>query len=877
MSRGRLLPLCLAGAVAVAVAGVVLVAAPAQAATHTLRGVVHDAAGAPVAGLGVSYAFGTSQPLETTAGDGSYEIAVPDGEEAQLLLQGAYQGARLIALTQKFVMSGDRTEDATLPVGAVARLTIDDGEGVPLAGATVSAERFALTPTSGGLDLVSRLDGSDCSSDAAGHCDLSALRGGTIQYFDVTPPGSSAAIRLDGMETPDAVNEKTLVVSQPVVSGHVRTDSGTPVAGATVRLVHGTTAETATTDPDGGFSVTSSQGGDAVLTVDGTVTDGGRSAQFSVTTSSFSLSGTRTEDLTLPPLSTLAIHVRDSLGAPVAGARVTLEGAGSERTGATPTGLAYTATTSPSSGSQTVCTQTSAAGVCEVTVWRGGMSPAYHVTPPGGSWQGFPGTATDDDPTTVTARLVGYAPVASAGTRPGTTLVTTPRDSGADITALTASPTELPDGLEPIVGRIAYRVALPVGATATTLSFAFPVRPDALVAVDADGHVSDVTSGSSWGDGLEWGVTDGSPGDTDGVVNGVVTGSIIPVLRAPLVVETSSLPGAAKGHPYVARLVGSGPVPPYTWRISAGALPVGLGLDPDGTISGTPTTLGTSTFEVQMRDSTGSKFVGTRTLSLTVATLAVVTTSVPDAWAGGAYSTRLQCAGCSLPAWKVVSGSLPPGLALGSGGTISGTPTAAGTYRFTVTARAGGVTSPPQDLSIVVHPMEIATPSLPDAPVGASYTQKLTTLGGKATLVWSVAGGALPPGLTLSPSGTLSGRPTTVGSYPVTIKVVDASSPKQVATRSFVLVVAPMEVTTSALPTARKGTWYSTLLVASGGKPTLVWSVAGGSLPSGLTLAAGGRISGTPKATGTWTFTVQVADASTPKNTATRTLSITVA
>jgi len=173
--------------------------------------------------------------------------------------------------------------------------------------------------------------------------------------------------------------------------------------------------------------------------------------------------------------------------------------------------------------------------------------------------------------------------------------------------------------------------------------------------------------------------------------------------------------------------------------------------------------------------------------------------------------------------------------------------------------------------------MEIATPSLPDAPVGASYTQKLTTLGGKATLVWSVAGGALPPGITLSPSGTLSGRPTTVGSYPVTIKVVDASSPKQVATRSFVLVVAPMEVTTSALPTAKKGAWYSTLLVASGGKPTLVWSVAGGSLPSGLTLAAGGRISGTPRATGTWTFTVQVADASTPKNTATRTLSITVA
>jgi hypothetical protein len=853
-----------------------LVASPAQAATYVLHGVVLDAAGAPVAGLGVDYTFAHTTPAATTAADGSYELAVPGGEQVQLWLLGTYQGANFIALTEKFVMSSDRTENAVVPLGATARLTVTDLDGTPVSGAKVTAERFGVTPTSGGLSLVSRLDGP-CSSNAAGLCELSALRGGSIQYFDVAAPGMTP-LRLGGMDTPDAVNEKQLVLSLYHVGGALRFNSGAPVPGASVALSHDGLVTSTTTDSAGHFDLTSGAAVSAVLTVTGTVSLGSRSDPFELTSSPFSVNGPRNEEVTLPALTTLAVQVEDSLGASVAEARVARFGRSqSERKGSSSSGLAYTAALDPGVGFHSLCDRTDAVGVCEVTVFRGGTTPAFEVTPPGGTWQDFPGMVTDDDPTTVTAHLTGYASVSSAGTRPGTTLVRTSFGSGADIASLTPSTIELPDGVEPIVGRISYEVHLAPGAS-TDLGLTLPARANALLRVGDDGHLVDITSpGNPSGTTATVSITDGSVTDEDGVVNGVIIGSIVPAVRDPLVIESATLPAAVRGRPYQASLIGSGPVPPYTWRISRGALPPGLVLAPDGTISGTPTTLGTSVFDIQMRDSTGWPYSAERTVSLTVSTLAVSTTSVPDAYVGSAYSVGLQHIGGGVASWRVASGALPPGLRLSSTGQILGTPTAAGKYGFGVVVSAGGSSSPTQELTLLVRPMEVATTSLPNAPIGTSYSQKLTTLGGKGTLVWSVAGGALPPGLTLSSAGTLSGRPTAVGTYDVTVRVTDASSPKQEATRTFSITVTPMAILTSSLPEGKKGGWYSTQLIASGGKPTLAWSLAAGALPTGLNLSSAGRITGYPKATGTWTFTVRLTDASVPKNEATATLTLAIA
>jgi hypothetical protein len=81
------------------------------------------------------------------------------------------------------------------------------------------------------------------------------------------------------------------------------------------------------------------------------------------------------------------------------------------------------------------------------------------------------------------------------------------------------------------------------------------------------------------------------------------------------------------------------------------------------------------------------------------------------------------------------------------------------------------------------------------------------------------------------------------------------------------------------LPGAKYNVAYTQTLSATGGIAPLKWSLAAGSgsLPTGVTLSAAGVLSGTPTATGTFSFTVQVADVGTPQQFATKSFSITVA
>ncbi len=121
--------------------------------------------------------------------------------------------------------------------------------------------------------------------------------------------------------------------------------------------------------------------------------------------------------------------------------------------------------------------------------------------------------------------------------------------------------------------------------------------------------------------------------------------------------------------------------------------------------------------------------------------------------------------------------------------------------------------------------------------------------------------GALPPGLTLSSNGKITGTPTASGTYYFQVQAFDGTN---TATYWYT-----MHVLAQTLSPATAGTAYplSAPLVASGGTAPYTWksvtgSVYGTGLPTGMTLSSSGVISGTPTTAGNYYFTAQANDSS---------------
>ena len=250
----------------------------------------------------------------------------------------------------------------------------------------------------------------------------------------------------------------------------------------------------------------------------------------------------------------------------------------------------------------------------------------------------------------------------------------------------------------------------------------------------------------------------------------------------------------------------------------------------------------------------------TKDFTITVSTPpSISTTSLPGGVKGTGYSQTLSASGTAPITWAVTSGSLPGGLSLSSGGVISGTPNAGGTFSFTVTAsNSGGSASRALSISVATPPT-ISTSSLPGGIIGTAYSRTLSA-SGDATITWSVTSGSLPSGLSLSSAGVISGTPA-AGSGGTHTFTVTATNGAGSSSRSLSLYIAtPPTISTSALPGGNVAAPYSQTLTASGDTP-MTWSVTGGSLPSGLSLSSGGVISGSPDASGTYTFTVTASNA----------------
>ena len=255
----------------------------------------------------------------------------------------------------------------------------------------------------------------------------------------------------------------------------------------------------------------------------------------------------------------------------------------------------------------------------------------------------------------------------------------------------------------------------------------------------------------------------------------------------------------------------------------------------------------------------------------------ITTPSLADGTTGATYSQTLAASGAPPYTWLLAAGTLPAGLVLnGTTGTISGTPTYAGTSSMTLQVMdIHGMTNT-KDLSITIYnSLTITTSALPAGVTGTVYSQTLTATGGKAPSTWSISAGVLPTGLTMNSStGVISGTPTSAGTSTFTAQVTDSGN--RTNAKIFAIAISnALSITTTSLPSGSTCSTYSQTLTASGGKTPYTWSVTAGSLPAGLSLnSSTGVMSGTPKTTGTSNFTVQVKDAINV--TIAKTLSITI-
>ena len=195
----------------------------------------------------------------------------------------------------------------------------------------------------------------------------------------------------------------------------------------------------------------------------------------------------------------------------------------------------------------------------------------------------------------------------------------------------------------------------------------------------------------------------------------------------PLSLSGGSLPGGTVGLGYNAPLSASGGTPPYSWSVASGSLPSLLSLIP-GSVAGVPRTPGTANFTVKVTDAASA--TAAAAFTLTVAPSSTLTAHYQEK-----FSSALTAGFGTAPyTWSCcVSGNLPAGLMLSSGGVLSGIPTAVGTYQFT--AQASDSSHSANNLSFTVSVI-IGTDSyggLTAAPlagcVSTGYFQVLKTSG----------------------------------------------------------------------------------------------------------------------------------------------------
>ncbi|NUQ33791.1 MAG: putative Ig domain-containing protein [Planctomycetaceae bacterium] len=375
---------------------------------------------------------------------------------------------------------------------------------------------------------------------------------------------------------------------------------------------------------------------------------------------------------------------------------------------------------------------------------------------------------------------------------------------------------------------------------------------------DADGAYTFIVR-ASWPNGAPYvGLTPPAPVEVEYTL-------VVEPEFPPPVITTDALPLAYDDEGYAAQIAVDDGEAPFAWSVVSGALPLGLSLSQDGLISGTPEPASSLnspyTFTISVFDSNGS---GAREASMRYqlevlpSYLRFTTQSIPSGYEGLPYRAWIEASGGEAPnSFSAISG-MPDGLSMDTDGRISGTVAndAAGragsqTYSLVVDVTDSHPVYPQtvrQTFALIVTTdrsgaFHISTSSLPAGTDGEDYLTQLVALGGSRDYSWSTDN-LLPPGVSLSDSGQLSGTvdsdASTLSPYVLTLTVTDNDTSEEVSATLPLNVlmeghIAPdLRGTNIALPDAVEAEAYDVELEAMGGVAPYVWEAV--NVPTGLSV-----------------------------------------
>jgi len=325
---------------------------------------------------------------------------------------------------------------------------------------------------------------------------------------------------------------------------------------------------------------------------------------------------------------------------------------------------------------------------------------------------------------------------------------------------------------------------------------------------------------------------------------------------------TRSLASPAAGQSYSAVLQAVGGTPPYTFSMTLGSLPSGLALSQTGEISGTPSVTGTSTFTIQVRDSQGN--TDSKSFTLIVSTssapaLDLLPYSLSPGQLGSPYFAVFTCIGGTPPCtFTMASGTLPSGVSFG-GGVLTGTPQEAGSFPIVVRATDAARAVVTVNYTLEIGFLRILPSELSPATVGWDASYNLSTSPAAAGTVYTIASGGLPPGISLSPAGVISGKASAAGLFVFEVKASASDGTTGFGNYGLLVYGNALTLQSEALPGVPVNQTYNYSLLATGGAPPYRWSYSG-TLPAGMSLSAGGTLGGAPESAGTFAVTVRVTD-----------------